>query len=91
MNLTQADVMAILDKKEEFYELGHPWNMVILCLAQDWVEMARKPLDAMKEALEIAKTHEASGRLIAQIETLEEVLRLPLCDTCRKMIGEKSA
>jgi hypothetical protein len=87
MNLTLADIKALMSRKEEIADLGHPWNAAILNLVEDWLEMAHKPFDAAEEGLNIAKVHEAGNKLIAEIDALEEVLRLPLCGPCRKLIG----
>lgn len=41
----------------------------------------------MREGMDLRAVLNQGAKTVAQLETLEEVARLPLCDSCRKLIG----
>lgn len=41
----------------------------------------------LREGMDLRGTLNEGQKVVAQLETLEEVARLPLCDSCRKLIG----
>ena len=47
-------------------------------------------VDAIAQGMDIAASVNMGKEVLAKLEAVEEVLRLPLCESCRKMIGATS-
>jgi hypothetical protein len=50
---------------------------------------AAKDLDWMAMGMQLTEHINEGQKVVAQIDVLEEVLKLPLCSTCRQLIGAK--
>ncbi len=88
MKLSVTDVQEII---KEAQSLESPWRERVLALAQDWVDMMKEDMGQMQRGVALAKNLELGGQAVAQLEVIEEMLALPLCQPCRKLIGDKSA
>ena len=88
MKLTVVDVEAMV---KEIGSLEGPWRDRVVALAQDWIEMMKEEMGQMQRGVALAKSLEAGGQTVAQLEVIEEMLRLPLCRPCRELIGGKVA
>ncbi len=88
MKLTVTDVQAIVKDVEC---LEGPWHDRVVALAQDWIEMMKEDMGQLQRGVALAKALEAGGQTVAQLEVIEEILRLPLCRPCRELIGGKVA
>ena len=42
----------------------------------------------LREGMDLRATLNAGQETLAQLEAVEEIARLPLCDACRKLIGD---
>jgi hypothetical protein len=45
-------------------------------------------VQGMREGMDLRAMLNEGQKTVAQLDTLEEVARLPLCDSCRKLIGK---
>lgn len=50
---------------------------------------ARKDLDWMAIGMDLKSKVNEGEKVVAQIDAIEEILKLPLCGACRKLVGEK--
>lgn len=85
MNLTLADVQRIVKESDA---LESPWRERFIALANDWMAMTKMDLEKVQEELGLARTLKLGAEAVAQLDTVEEILQLPLCDKCRRLIGE---
>lgn len=83
LNLTLADVEKIGNRLND---LDPQWKETVIDLIQDWLEMNRKPIAAKVEKDRIGKAFAMGGKVVAQLEALEEILKSPLCEPCRRLI-----
>jgi len=44
-------------------------------------------VSAMAEGMDIAACCDAGRETVVRLEAIEEILKLPLCEACRRMIG----
>jgi len=49
---------------------------------------AAKDMDWMATGLELADKLNEGEKTVAQLDEVEKIAKLPLCPTCRKLIGE---
>lgn len=84
MNFSVPSIQTIIDEAEK---LGSPWKERVLGLAQDWLEWCKESLSETQKGVELAKTLTLGGKAVAQLDAIEEILRLPLCQQCKKMIA----
>jgi hypothetical protein len=68
-------------------EAPTPWRDWMVALIQDWIEMTERDVDAMDQGIKMGKSFHEGQRVVAQLDAIEEMLKLPLCTNCRKMIG----
>ncbi len=87
MKLSVEEVQNIIQGAAD---LDTPWREQVLALAYDWVEMLRDDMRQVSKGISLAKSLELGGQAVAQLEVIEEMLALPLCQPCRKLIGDKS-
>lgn len=85
MNLSLVDVQRIV---QESKVLESPWRERFIALAQDWMSMTKIDLEKVQQELGLAKNLKLGAEAVAQLDVIEEILRLPLCKNCRDLIGE---
>ncbi len=88
MKLTVPEVQEIIKAAPT---LESPWRDRVVALTQDWIEMMQADMGQMQRGVAMAKSLEAGGQAVAQLEVIEEMLRLPLCAPCKELIGGKVA
>jgi hypothetical protein len=81
-------VLRCEDGTYEFYWLGsrlslEDFNKHTFQVAQEIFE----EINGVAMGMDLSGEFDASKIVIAKLEAVEEVLKLPLCDACRKVIG----
>jgi hypothetical protein len=75
---------------DEYYWMGeevtwHEFNRRLLAQTQ----ALAKELDGIQIGMDLAEGLNSGKKTVIQMDVLEEILELPLCASCRKLIGEK--
>jgi len=63
------------------------WRKKIEALCADWEDFLHEEIAGIAGALDLAASLNAGQKTVVHIEALEDVLRLPLCGPCKKLIG----
>lgn len=84
MNFSMADIPIIIEGAQS---LESPWRERVIGLCQDWMTMLKEEFGQMQRGLDISKTFKSGTHAVAQLDAIEEILKMPLCEPCRKLIG----
>lgn len=84
MNFSVPSIQTLIDEAEK---LESPWKERVLALANDWLEWCKDSLTETQKGVELAKTLTLGGKAVAQLDAIEELLRLPICQPCRNLIA----
>jgi hypothetical protein len=68
-------------------DIPTPWRTWLRHLVSDWKELQLKDASELQKGMELQGTINEGERVVAQIDVLEEVKRLPLCGPCKELVG----
>lgn len=85
MRLSIPQVQEIL---RESADLPDPWRERVVALCQDWAGLVQNEVQALEDGVQLAGDLKLGAQALAELETVEKILALPLCERCRKVVRE---